>query len=252
MTGLVVISTGVWDDRVPTALGLDNVNISYVGVDEQGAYVPTGVPRELTVEDGYVLTPSNTDPRLAYYDVGVERLFTDEAMTQPFTGTIFPGEGRAEDATGNDYRVLHGEAVRSSAPLTTLAFERGLEGIGLSALGRYIVLISVFLFAISTAISWSYYGDRCANYLWGAKAILPYKMVYVLMHFVGATLAVTTIWDLGDVALSLVTLPNVLSLLLLSGVVKKLTDSYFERQPWRENYEVHKRVVEERKHRKPV
>jgi AGCS family alanine or glycine:cation symporter len=67
------------------------------------------------------------------------------------------------------------------------------------------------------------------------------------MHFVGAVLAVTTIWDLGDVALSLVTLPNVLSLLLLSGLVKKLTDSYFERRPWVENAEVHKRVVAERK-----
>ena len=52
------------------------------------------------------------------------------------------------------------------------------------------------------------------------------------MHFIGAILAVTTIWDIGDVALSLVTLPNVISLLLLSGLLKKLTDSYFERKPW--------------------
>jgi alanine or glycine:cation symporter, AGCS family len=72
-------------------------------------------------------------------------------------------------------------------------------------------------------------------------------MVFVIMHFVGATLAVTTIWDLGDVALSLVTLPNVLALLLLSGTLVKITNSYFDRKPWEENAEVHKRVVEERK-----
>jgi AGCS family alanine or glycine:cation symporter len=52
------------------------------------------------------------------------------------------------------------------------------------------------------------------------------------MHVIGAVLAVTTIWDIGDVALSLVTLPNVISLLLLSGLLKRLTDSYFERKPW--------------------
>ena len=57
-------------------------------------------------------------------------------------------------------------------------------------------------------------------------------MVFLVMHFVGAILAVATIWDLGDVALSLVTIPNVLALLLLSGLLKKLTDSYFQRQPW--------------------
>ncbi len=90
----------------------------------------------------------------------------------------------------------------------------------------------VFLFAVSTAISWSYYGDRCANYIWGKKAILPYKFVFLLFHFAGAVIAVTTIWDLGDVALSLVTLPNVISLILLSGLLKKITDSYFERKPW--------------------
>ena len=136
-------------------------------------------------------------------------------------------------------------ATCTSAPLTTLAFERGLSPIGLGGVGRFIVLISVILFAVSTSISWSYYGDRCANYLFGTKAILPFKAIFVVMHFVGAVLAVTTIWDLGDVALSLVTLPNVLALLLLSPVLKKLTDSYFERRPWVENEEAHKKAKQE-------
>jgi len=109
------------------------------------------------------------------------------------------------------------------------------------------VLICVFMFAISTAISWSYYGDRCANYLWGTRAILPFKVVFLVMHFIGAILAVSTIWNLGDVALSLVTIPNVIALLLLSGLLKKITDSYFQRQPWLENHEVHKRLKEEKR-----
>ena len=124
-----------------------------------------------------------------------------EAQTVPFSGTIDPDTRAAVDAQGNVVETFYANTVRTSAPLTTLGFERGLAPIGLGGLGRYIVLLSVILFAISTAISWSYYGDRCANYLFGPKAILPFKAVFVAMHFVGAVLAVTTIWDLGDVAL---------------------------------------------------
>jgi AGCS family alanine or glycine:cation symporter len=248
MTGLVIITTGVWNEKVPTPLPLDDVNITYVQVDEQGAQDPVGTPESLIIDESYAQAVDRS--RLAYYDVSVDTLYTDPALTQPFAGTLYPAERRAVDAAGNTYTTLYGRAVRSSSPLTTLGFERGLEQIGLGGLGRFIVLISVFLFALSTSISWSYYGDRCANYIWGTRAILPYKMVFVLMHFIGATLAVTTIWDLGDTALSLVTLPNVLSLVLLSGLVKKLTDSYFERKPWIENADAHRRAVEARRQKR--
>ncbi len=172
-------------------------------------------------------------PRMAYYDVAVETFYVDVEQTIPFSGVIYPATARAVSDDGTEYAVLFGDAARNSSPLTTLGFERGLEPIGLGGVGRYLVLICVFLFAISTAISWSYYGDRCANYLWGKKAIVPYKIVFLVFHFVGAVLAITTIWDIGDVALSLVTLPNVITLVLLSGLLKKITDSYFERQPWK-------------------
>ena len=209
---------------------------------------PVATPAEIHIQDG--VATGATSPRFAYYDVAVETLYVDQAHATPFTGTLYPARGVGELDSGETVRAVYGNAVRNSSPLTTLGFERGLEPIGLQALGRFIVLLSVFLFAISTAISWSYYGDRCANYLFGIKGILPFKFVYVLMHFLGATVAVTTIWDIGDTALSIVTLPNVLSLVLLSGVVKKLTDSYFDRKPWIENAEVHRRVMAQHKQSK--
>jgi len=247
MTGLVIVTTGAWTAAVPTTIGLRDTNISYVTQTQDGSYVPAAAPQEIVIEDGFHQQPNAPEPvYLAFYDVPVSRFYVDQAQTVPFNGTIFPGRARAVDDGGNEYPVLYGDAVRNSAPLSTLGFERGLAPLGLSWLGRYIVLISVALFGISTSISWSYYGDRCANYLFGVKGILPYKLVFVIMHFVGATLAITTVWDLGDTALSLVTIPNVLSLILLSGLVKKLTDSYFERRPWISNYEVHQRIVHER------
>ncbi|TDI75508.1 MAG: sodium:alanine symporter family protein [Bacteroidetes bacterium] len=234
MTGLVIVSTGAYNAQVPTQLELSDGNISYVTIEENGGHESTASPARFVIENGSPVLASESDARMAFYDVAVERFYTDEDQTMPFTGTVFPSEDRAESSSGSEVLVLYGNAVRNSAPLTTLGFERGLASVGMSSLGRYLVLLCVFLFAISTAISWSYYGDRCANYLWGKKAIVPYKVIFIIMHFVGATLAVTTIWDIGDVALSLVTLPNVISLLLLSGLLKRLTDSYFERKPWLE------------------
>jgi alanine or glycine:cation symporter, AGCS family len=107
---------------------------------------------------------------------------------------------------------------------------RGLAPLG--DWGHYIVLFSVLLFAISTAISWSYYGDRCANYLFGHGAVLPYKVVFVIMHFVGAVLTLSVIWDLADVALAIVIWPNLIALILLAPQVVEMTTSYFERRPW--------------------
>ena len=126
-----------------------------------------------------------------------------------------------------------------------MAFRRGLAPFG--DWGHYIVLISVLLFGISTAISWSYYGDRCATYLLGAKAVLPYKFAYVAMHFVGAIIAPVVAWDLGDIFLGIVILPNLIALVWLSGKTKEMMDSYFERKPWLDNLEVHKRLKDEGK-----
>ncbi|MFT4605639.1 MAG: AGCS family alanine or glycine:cation symporter [Rhodothermales bacterium] len=230
MTGLVIIMTGAYNAQIPTDLDFGDGNISYVIVDEFGSNNEIATPEAIAYSQGAAVAADAGV--LAYYDVAVSRLFSDVEQTAFFSGTVYPPRGIAVSESGQEYEVLFGNGVRNSSPMTALGFERGLEPLGLGWLGRWLVLLCVFLFAISTAISWSYYGDRCANYLMGRKAILPYKMVFLVFHFVGATLAVTTIWDLGDVALSLVTLPNVVTLILLSGLLKKITNSYFERKPW--------------------
>lgn len=247
MTGLVILTTGVWDDRVPTELTIrDGGDISYVRVVEGGNLeVESTTPEEIRFVDGY--PEDQAGPTIAWHEVEVERLFVDADRTIPFTGVLRPAAG-ADGDDGQTYGSLWGEAVESGAPLTKLAFERGLAPLG--SWGGWIVVLSVLLFAISTAISWSYYGDRCANYLFGPKAILPFKIVFVIMHFVGAVVTLATIWLLGDVALGFVTFPNLIALILLSGVVAKLTKSYFERRPWEENYRVHQAYVAQRKKEK--
>jgi AGCS family alanine or glycine:cation symporter len=247
MTGLVILISGVWDDRHPTALNLSGGDLSYVEVLENGGMVEAEAPQRLGVENGIPVVAEGGGAVLAWHEVAVERLFVDPDQTRAFTGTIYPARRLAEDASGNSYSVLYGDAVETAAPLTKLAFQRGLKRFG--GWGGWIVMVSVLLFAISTAISWSYYGDRCANYLMGPRAVLPYKIVFVIMHVVGAVVPLATIWGLGDVALGLCTFPNLVALVLLSGLVAQLTKSYFKRRPWEQNALDHQKWVEEhRKH----
>ncbi|MGH7481577.1 MAG: alanine/glycine:cation symporter family protein [Longimicrobiales bacterium] len=248
MTGLVIIITGVWDDRVPTPLELRSGDANYIEMGESGRYVPVPPPAEVTIEDGYPADASPERPAFAWHDAPVERFFVDAELTEPFSGVLRPAQATAVGEDGTTYTTLYGLASETAAPLLVLGFSRGLPG----QWGGIIVIVAVILFAISTAISWSYYGDRCANYLFGTKAILPYKVVFVIMHFVGAVLPLAVAWDLGDILLGIVILPNLLALLLLSPIVAQLTKSYFERKPWLENYEVHRRSTEEKRRQKEL
>ncbi len=117
-----------------------------------------------------------------------------------------------------------GELMNSSI-LTSYAFKLGLSW--LTAYGDKIVTIGVLLFAISTAISWSFYGDRASNYLFGQKSILPYKWVFVFFVFLGAIAELEAVWGFGDAMLGFMTFPNLISIVLLAGALKKMTGSYF-------------------------
>lgn len=227
MTGLVILATGVWSEKIPTRLDLSSGDISFISRSQSGLFEGGGSPSELRVNEG-VPQYQTGDLRFAWHEVEVDRLYTDESHQTPFSGILYPLQQRAVADDGTAYNSLYGPAVENGAPLTALAFSRGLPG----TWGNFIVLVSVLLFAVSTAISWSYYGDRCAEYLWGEGAILPYRFVYVVMHFGGAVFPLSTVWTLGDVALGFVTFPNLIALVLLSGLTVRLTRSYFERKAW--------------------
>jgi Na+/alanine symporter len=117
-----------------------------------------------------------------------------------------------------------------SSVLTKNAFNAGIP-----YFGGVIVAIGLILFAISTAISWSYYGDRCAEYLFGPGAIPPYRWLYVIALCVGAMVRLEFVWNFSDITLGLMALPNLIALVALSGVVISLTKDYFSRKHVRTN-----------------
>jgi AGCS family alanine or glycine:cation symporter len=250
ITGLVILMTGTYGYRHATTLDIGGGAVSYVVHQPDGRILQgQPAPQEIRIENGVPVLPTEQTARFAWHNVAVERFFADPAQTLPFTGRLIPREGRAIGDDGTVHTRLYGDAVRTGAPVTMIAFERGLGQLGFG-FGHLIVIMSVLLFSISTAIGWSYYGDRCANYLFGTAAIMPYRMAFVIFNFIGAVVPLASIWALGDAFLGIVIFPNLLALLLLVGKVKELTDSYFARQPWRENAEVHRRIVAERRARR--
>ncbi len=116
------------------------------------------------------------------------------------------------------------QSGETGAPLTALAFSTGLD----SEVGGIIVAIALTVFAFTTLVGWSYYGERCAEYIMGFKSIFSYRVLWVLAVFMGAALSnyFNTLLILADVLNALMAIPNLIALLLLSPVILKLTSEF--------------------------
>ena len=116
----------------------------------------------------------------------------------------------------------------TGAQLTRAAFEEGFAFA--PVVGSTIINISVLLFAYTTMVAWSYYGDRSIEYLIGPQAIKPYRYVYVFFNFMGAILPLAFVWSFGDIALSLMTIPNLIGVFFLTATLKTMTNDYFSKK----------------------
>ena len=125
--------------------------------------------------------------------------------------------------TSSEEIVIEGKSLMHSAPLTAKAFEKGFFG----HWGQYIVSIGLLLFAFSTAISWSYYGDRALTYLIGPNSVIYYRIVYVVMFFIASFTDTTIIWSLSYITIALMTIPNLIGLLILNKDIKGIIRQYW-------------------------
>ena len=113
----------------------------------------------------------------------------------------------------------------NGAALASAAFESALPGAG-----GYIVTVSLAIFAFTTILGWSVYGERCVQYLFGSRSILPFRILWVAAIYVGATADLGYIWLLADTLNALMAIPNLIALILLSPVVFSLTKAFFDNQ----------------------
>jgi AGCS family alanine or glycine:cation symporter len=138
-----------------------------------------------------------------------------------FSGHIDVVDGKWQPSSGSI--SVTGKSLIHSAPLTTVAFERSILG----SFGRYIVSIGLLLFAFSTAISWSYYGDRALTYLIGPKFVIYYRIVFVGAFFIASFTDTTIIWSLSYITIAFMTVPNLLGLWMLRKEIKTTISDYW-------------------------
>ena len=111
----------------------------------------------------------------------------------------------------------------NGAALTEAAFSSAFP-----VLAKYILTGGLVLFAFTTIIGWSYYGERCAEYLFGVKCIMPYRIIYIILVGLGVFLKLDMVWVIADIVNGLMAIPNLIALIGLSGVVVAETKLYFE------------------------
>jgi len=235
ITGLVVLVTGVWKDKKEEVRFLDLNKMSVYAdpgfsVNDRYLHEPTGDP--LQHFEGTTRVDSGKALRVLFE---VNDGFVDNALLfmdgKPYEGSFVVEGTSLKDVEGNNLRLdLHGRAFQNSSALTAWAFQIGFSRLGLGKFGNYIVTICVFLFALSTIISWSYYGDRSVEYLFGVKYVMIYRGVYVCFTYLGSVLALETVWTYGDVALGSMCVPNLIAVILLSPRLVEFTKEYFSRE----------------------
>jgi len=227
ITGLVILSSGVWTEKfenkfeessmcflneVLIETNKDDVKVlqEYI-LSCSGPLTHSG---EEQVIDGVIQNPSLT--LMHNRSVSEDVLYSQNGL--PFTGIIQINDGKLETANID----IFGKSLLLGADLTGKAFSRSVFG----EFGQYIVAIGLLLFAFSTAIAWSYYGDRATVHLFGEGWILYYRIIYVGAFFTAAIIDTKIVWDIATVIGPIATVPNLLAILFLRKEIKKLDSDY--------------------------
>tara|TARA_B100002019_G_scaffold292934_1_gene317888 strand:- start:537 stop:2234 length:1698 start_codon:yes stop_codon:yes gene_type:complete len=227
ITGLVLLSSGVWNEKHENTFAkadlifLDKVYSEDNQDDVQDLFNylngNSGIPMyegSLEISNGKY----STDISILHARSLAEDILFYDNNEDIFNGTLNIVKGKLQDNV-----VVKGKSLVHSAPLTAIAFDRGFFG----NYGNYIVSIGLLLFAFSTAISWSYYGDRAMTFLFGAGSVLYYRIIYVIGFFVASFADTTVIWNVSLITIALMTVPNLIGLLWLRKEVKSTIGKYW-------------------------
>ena len=232
ITGLVILSSGAWKEKFDSEFQRADMRFvagayseqepadvaemfSLLNGDDTVASLYSG---ELIISEGRAVNSQD-------FTLMASRSFAEEVVFARgdvlLNGTLSVTGGRLDDSGV----VVSGMSLIHSVPLTTVAFTRGYFG----EYGQYVVSVGLMLFAFSTAIAWSYYGDRAMTYLLGPKSVLPYRIVYVAGFFYAAFADTTIIWNLALITIVLMTVPNLFGLLFMHKEMKKTVTDYWEK-----------------------
>ena len=236
ITGLVILASGVWTEKHSNQFQATD----FLVVNEQFTHSnPEDTERlfkyynrqvednpvslydgSLFVTDGKVDSTANVT-MLHARTIAEQVTITEIANSNPYTGIIEVKQGKFDFSI---YQVT-GKSLLHSVNLTSKAFTKSIFG----DFGMYFVTISILLFAFSTAIAWSYIGDRAVTYLFGERGVLPYRIIYVLAFFIASFQDTTLIWNFSLITIVLMTIPNLISLVYNYKELKPTLKDYISR-----------------------
>ena len=234
VTALVILSSGAWIQKYDNTFERSSMAIfagSYAesnskDVEELGKYIldarnftsdTTNVENftgNLDLIDGQMQKQTVT----VFHNNSIAEDVVFYQGAEPVSGLLEISDGKIADSSVR----VEGKSLIHSAELTSKAFGSGVLGI----YGEYIVAIGLLLFAFSTAIAWSYYGDRSTAYIFGEGAVPWYRMIYVVCFIAAAVVDTTVIWNIAYVVVALVTIPNLIALFVLRKEMKEQVNSY--------------------------
>jgi AGCS family alanine or glycine:cation symporter len=234
ITALVILSSGAWSekhqnnfDKTSTTFVSGSYSEDNVSDIEQLRYFINNLNSEVKlfsgsveVNNGVIINDAVTiiHKKSIAEDVVIFNNNPVSESTDKYNGSLVIENGVVRTNGVN----LSGKSLIHSAELTAVAFKSGVLGV----YGGYIVAIGLLLFAFSTAIAWSYYGDRSAAYVFGEKSVVWYRLVYVGCFFIAAIIDTEVVWNLAYIIGPLVTIPNVIALIILRKEMKSMSDSY--------------------------
>ncbi|WP_462247509.1 alanine/glycine:cation symporter family protein [Ekhidna sp.] len=227
ITGLVLLSSGVWNQKHQNNFDYTDIYVMNNSVDfdsREGRLEVIDHVEKVSNEKLYTGDISVANGTIESDIVFIHARSLAEGVVvsqegQPYTGSIAIAD--AKPASGFSFS---GKSLVHSAPLTTIAFTKGLFGES----GKYIVVFGLLLFAFSTAISWSYYGDRAMTFIWGSKSVVYYRIVYVIAFFFAAFTDTTIIWTLSAITIAVMTLPNLVGILMLRKDMKSTVNDFWK------------------------
>ncbi|MAK07180.1 MAG: sodium:alanine symporter family protein [Marinoscillum sp.] len=227
ITGLVLLSSGVWNEKHQNLFAkadlevLDRVYYEEVDEDVESLFNYLNGNSSIDKYSGSLNVKSGSiseDLTLIH-----ARSIAEDVLIYNSSGDIYSGDLNVVNGKIQENVSVEGKSLVHSAPLTAIAFDRGLFG----SYGNYIVSIGLLLFAFSTAISWSYYGDRAMTFLFGGGSVVYYRIIYVIGFFIASFADTTVIWNVSLITIALMTVPNLIGLLWLRKEVKSTIKDYW-------------------------
>jgi AGCS family alanine or glycine:cation symporter len=228
ITGLVILSSGVWTEKFDNRF--EESSMCYL----DGVYGDSK-QEDIKVLQDYILSCSGplaysgseevVNGKIVKNDITLmhNRSVSENVLYYNEDGSLLNGLVVIEDGKlETDDLSINGDSLLLGADLTSKAFSRSVFGV----YGQYIVAIGLLLFAFSTAIAWSYYGDRATVHLFGEGWILYYRIIYVGAFFTAAVIDTKIVWDIATVIGPIATVPNLLAIIFLRKEIKKLDSEY--------------------------